>query len=79
MPRMSSQALRRLEAHNASPEQAVDIATLYDVNQDHEIVLREALVVNQMQAMKKEYQLGLKKYSMHKKNPRRASNLSSTR
>ena len=79
MLRMSSQALRRLEAHNASPEQAVDIATLYDVNQDHEIVLREALVVNQTQAMKKEYQLGLKKYSMRKKNPRRASNLSSTR
>ena len=44
-----------------SREQAVDIATLYDVNQDHEIVLREALVVNQTQAMKKEYQLGFKK------------------
>ena len=43
-----------------SPFQASDSVIPHDVNQDHEIVLREALVATQTQAKKKEYQLGLR-------------------
>ena len=59
--------------------QASDSMIPHDANQDHEIVLQEALVATQMQAKKEEYQLGLKHYSMHKKNPISASNRSSMR
>ena len=48
-----------MQARN-SRVQATDSVTPHDVNQDHEIVLRAALVATQTQAKKKEYQLGLK-------------------
>ena len=67
-----------MQAQNSRNE-AGDSAILHDVNQDHEMVLWEALVVTQTQAKKKEYQLGLKQYSMHKKNAISTSNRSSTR
>ena len=67
-----------MQARN-SRVQATDSVTPHDVNQDHEIVLQEALVATQTQAKKKEYQLGLKHCEMHKKNPISASNRSSTR
>lgn len=61
-----------------SQDQAGDSAILHDMNQDHNMVLWESLVVTQTQE-KKEYQLGLKQYSMHKKNAISISNRSSMR
>ena len=60
-------------------DQAVDIVILHDMNQDYKIILQGALVVTQMQAMKKEYQLGLENYLMRKKNLISTSNRLRTR